>query len=159
MKFWYKNLARVLSSWPSMIIWLLFWGGFRLLMEHFSDRALIAGNYGPTYALINRIFDIGWTALITIFTASIVYKIITFRNIRETNKRWALGWFFAALVGWCAACSITLAVYLGLGTLLAVMPYGGLEIKILGILVLARSARQNIRDLMVCKSHRPKTTQ
>lgn len=55
------------------------------MIQYFSDRALIAGNYGPTYAMINLIADAISIIGIAIFIASVVYKITAFNTIKSTN--------------------------------------------------------------------------
>jgi hypothetical protein len=53
-------------------------------------------------------------------------------------------------VSGCPACSITLASYLGLAGVFALLPYNGLELKIVGTLVLIWSVYSNIKNLKVC---------
>jgi len=122
-----------------------------IVMEYFSDRALIAGNFGTTYATINLIFDIINIILIWLFVASFSYKRRLFGTSSKNNQS---GWFWSitsVLVSGCPACSITLASYLWLASLFALLPYNGLELKILGTLVLIWSVYSNIKDLNSCK--------
>lgn len=85
MQSWFNNLQLVLTSWYSVIVGLLFAGGFAFMIEYFSDRALIAGNYGHNYATINVTMDILTVILIALFIASVVYKLTAFKTIASTN--------------------------------------------------------------------------
>lgn len=159
MKSRFRNLSLVLRSWPSMLIGLIFGTGFRVLIDHYSQRDFIAGNYGITYGTVNYIVDIASTILLVLFVASFVYKTITFKTIKSNNWRWRAWGLMAALIGGCG-CSVTLATLLwattfgtmiGLAKFFEFLPYGGLELKIIGLLVLAWSIRWNVKNLLVCK--------
>lgn len=151
MKSWFRNLKLVLWSWPSVIIGLIFAWWLAFMIEQFSDRALIAGNYGQTYAIINIIMDSITVWGIALFVASLVYKITAFKTIEQTNHFWRIGWFFSALVAGCGSCGLTLATYLGLASFLTLLPRWWLEVKIIGVIILWRSVWKNIKDLLICK--------
>lgn len=151
MKSWLHNLKLVLWSWPSVIAGLIVAGGLAALIQQFSDRALIAGNYGHTYATINLIVDIISIIGIAIFVASVVYKFTTFKTLTNTNHGWWIGWIFSAIVAGCGSCGLTLATYLGLASVLTLLPRWWLEVKIIGVIVLIRSVWKNIKDLLICK--------
>lgn len=147
----YRNLLLVLKNpyaiWSGFFIASILW----YIIEYFSDRALIAGNFWSIYATINLIFDIINVILISLFVASFIYKRRLFWSSSKNNQSW---WFWSitsVLVSGCPACSITLASYLGLASFFALLPYNGLELKILGTVVLIWSVYTNIKDLTTCK--------
>ena len=151
MRLWINNLKLVVWSWPSILVGLLFSGWFAYMVEYFSNRDLIAGNYGHTYATINLTIDIITVIWIGLFVASVIYKMIAFKSITSTNHFGWLGWFFSALVAGCASCGLTLATYLGLASILTLLPWGWLEVKVVGLVILFRSIWKNIKDLLICK--------
>ena len=147
----YRNLLLILKNpyavWVGIFLsWLLWY-----VIEYFSDRALIAGNFWDTYATTNLIFDIINIILIWLFVASFVYKRRLFGNSSKNNQSGWFGSITSVLVSGCPACSITLASYLGLASFFALLPYNGLELKIVGSLVLIWSVYTNIKDLTTCK--------
>ncbi len=99
------------------------------------------------------IWEIVLTILIMIlfwlFLASTLYKIKYF----SIKKSWI--WFFAwllwLLVAGCPACTITLASYFGLSSIISVLPFGWIELKIISVFMLLYVVYITIRDLEVCK--------
>lgn len=120
------------------------------MISYFTDRALIAGNYGETYALINLILDIVNTVFFGLFAASFSYKRFTFATVKEQHHSGWFGSVLAAIVSGCPSCSITLATYLGLAGVLSALPFGGLEVKCLATALLIWSVINNIKKLFVC---------
>ncbi len=147
----YRNLLLVLKNpyalWAGIVLASLLW----YVIEYFSDRALIAGNFWDTYATINLIFDIINIILIWLFVASFVYKRRLFGSSSKNNQSGWFGSITSVLVSGCPACSITLASYLGLASFFALLPYNGLELKVVGSLVLMWSVYTNIKDLTTCR--------
>ena len=146
----YRNLILMLKNpyavWSGLIIASFLW----YVTEYFSDRALIAGNYWITYAIINLTFDIINIVCIWLFVGSFVYKRRFFGSSSQNNQS---GWFASItsiLTSGCPSCSITLASYLGLASFFALLPYNGLELKIIGTCVLIWSVYNNIKNLTVC---------
>ncbi len=144
------NLRLVLSHTPSLVSGIVFAGVLWFVMEHFSDRALIIGNFWQTYATINLSFDIINILCIGLFFASFVYKRQLFWE-KKDSKSWRLWSILSIIVSGCPACSITLATYLWLASFFAILPYNGLEIKIIATLILLWSVYTNIKNLTTCK--------
>lgn len=146
----YRNLLLVIKNsyalWAGILVSSLLW----YVIEYFSDRALIAGNFWDTYATTNLIFDIINIILIWLFVASFVYKRRLFGSSSKNNQSGWFGSITSVLVSGCPACSITLASYLGLASFFALLPYNGLELKVVGTVVLIWSVYTNIKDLTTC---------
>jgi hypothetical protein len=119
-------------------------------MEYFSDRALIAGNFGTTYATINLLFDSINILLIGLFISAFIYKRRLFGITKDKNSSGWIGSFTSIIVSGCPACSITLASYLGLAGFFALLPYNGLELKIVGTGLLIWSVYTSIKNLTTC---------
>jgi len=72
--------------------------------------------------------------LFGIFLAITLYKYKRFDTVKTTT--WFLWGFLGVLVSGCPSCSITFATYLGLSAILTVLPFSGLELKVIGIIIL-----------------------
>ena len=150
MKQWLFNLKLVLLSPRDILIGLFFAWWIGRVIEHFTDRALFIGNYGATHACINLTLDIINIVLLWLFVASFAYKWFTFQTV-QTNNWGRIGSILTAIVSGCSSCSITLATYLWLASILAFLPFGGTEVKVLGTLLIIWSVVKNIKDLTLCK--------
>ena len=140
---------------PSMIagamglVWLIAAEFFIL------DIELVRGNLWAVYLG----FEIGLHILLSIlfgfFIAMQIFKIRLFRLEEVKPSRtflWTLWGFMWVLVIWCPACSITLAWLLWLWAVLVSLPLGGLEVKIIAIIILAMVSYRMFRDLTICKA-------
>jgi len=147
-----RNLLTVLKSPCALIVGWTFALAIGVIIEYFSDRNFIRGNMGMVYAIVNLIFDIINIILIGIFFAAVIWKWKHFSSQdTKTTAFWRIGSFFSVLVTWCPSCTLTIATYLWLGSILVLLPYSGLEIKILWTLLLSRSLYDTIKTLTICK--------
>lgn len=151
MKSWFKNISLLLSSWPALIAGVLGSVLLASVITYFSDRALIAGNYWLTYARINWFVDGATVILFGLFISSVIYKLTAFSKPQSSKQSGWFGWLFSALFAWCSSCTLTLATYLWLSSVVAFLPWAWLELKILWLGLLIRSVYTNIRDLLICK--------
>jgi len=62
-----------------------------------------------------------------------------------------LGGFLGVVVSGCPACSITLASYLGFASIVSSLPFFGIELKIVSLLLLLYVLYITLRDIDVCK--------
>ena len=147
----YRNLLLIIKNpyavWGGILVWWILW----YVIEYFSDRALIFGNFWSTYASINLIFDIINIILMWLFVASFIYKQRLFGTSSKNNQSGWFGSITSVIVSGCPSCSITLASYLGLASFFALLPYNGLELKIVGTAILFWSVYNNIKKLTTCK--------
>jgi hypothetical protein len=148
----FSNLKKVLSHLPSLIVWLLWCLVVWSISYYFIDTDLILGNLWTGFLVYEILFDIAIVILSWIFFASTTYKILIFSQAKNTST-WGglIGTFFWVLVSGCPACSITLASYLGLGSLLAILPYGWMELKLIAFCILLWSCYFTLRDLETCR--------
>lgn len=127
---WYNFRLLIRSPWAGGS-GILGGGAIWSIIQHFTNRAHIRGNLGSTYAGIDLFLDICNSILVGFFIASVVRKWHFFKTPKNTAQYGWVGSFFSLLVTGCPACSITLATYLGIGSILALLPYAGMEIKVL----------------------------
>lgn len=151
MKSWFRNLSLLLSFWPALIGGVLGLVLLASVITYFSDRALIAGNYWPTYAGINWFVDGTTILLFGLFVSSVIYKLTAFSKPQPSQHSGWFWWLFSALFAGCSSCTLTLATYLWLSSVVAFLPWAWLELKILWLVLLIRSTYTNIRDLLICK--------
>ncbi len=147
-----QNLKKVLSSKTpviSTIIAIILIGS---LFNYFSDRELIIGNMWYGYYIFELSLEIIITILFWLFIWSTVYKI---KYFSKPNKKhlwiWWVASFFWIIVAGCPTCSITLASYLWLASILAVLPYYWLELKVISVFLLVYVVYDTLKTLEVCK--------
>ena len=134
----YKNLASFYSSqglFKSITFFkILSLGFYSTIKLHSFVSLLIVG------------------ALIGVLSSLMIYKI---KNSNSSNKKTGLlastGAFLAAFAPGCTACGIGLASLLGIGgATLSLLPYEGLELSILAILILGFAVKRTTKDLTEC---------
>lgn len=122
------------------------------LFELFTYKDLIIGNYGFNYYIVQITTQIIISFLFAVFLTLSAYKFIQFSNysVKEGSTSF-IATFFGILAAGCPACSITLASYIGVASLLTLFPYGGLELKVIAIPMLLYANYSVSSNLMSCK--------
>ena len=115
----------------------------------FFESELIIWNFWYNYYLLEIILTILIAILFWFFIGSTFYKMKFFS--KKNSWLWFFAWFLWILVSWCPACSITFASYLWLSWVIAVLPFWGIELKIISILILLYVIFLTIKNLEICK--------
>lgn len=147
-----QNLKKTLSDPTSVFIWLIVGLAFRSLWRYFLNIDLLIGNLWMTYAVIEITLHVVISLAVALFIAMSVYKIRYFWKV--DRKEWVVWWigsFFGILVAWCPACSITIASYLWLASIIAALPYSWLELKVIALWLLIYSIIRSLQTLEVCE--------
>ena len=123
--------------------------GFLTTLKFFK---IISLNFYSTIKLHSFISLLIVGALIGILSSMMIYKV---KNSQSTNAKTGLlastGAFLATFTPGCAACGIGLASLLGIGgAALSLLPYEGLELSILAILILGFAVKRTTKDLTEC---------
>jgi len=144
-------MIRVISSLPGTIgfftgVILLTW-----INMYFLNAELTIGNLGITFFVIQMFLDTAITLLFSLFLAATLYKMYRFRIPEKKTGVWMLGGFLGVVVSGCPACSITLASYLGFASIVSSLPFFGIELKIVSLLLLLYVLYITLRDIDVCK--------
>ncbi len=71
-------------------------------------------------------------------------------SFSKTNILGTLGGTIGTIVSWSSCCGLTLASYFGLLPLMNILPYSGLEIKIIGTLGLLYALYDILKNLETC---------
>jgi hypothetical protein len=152
MKDFLKNIFLVFTNYKFLLLFLVLFSSLFFLFELLTDDALIKGNLGLIYFHINFMLQILISLLFASFFTFFMYKYIIFSTFDKKNSATSfVGTIFGVLVGGCAACSLTVASYLGLGSVIAFFPYHGIELKVFGFLMLIYANFMSIRDLQICR--------
>lgn len=147
-----ENFIEVFSNRKYILLSFTTFSIFLLTFYFFSDYKLICGNYGNLHLNILILTQILISMLFALFLSFTSYKFITFSSFSPTEQTTStIGVFFGTLVTGCTSCSLTLASYLGLAGIISLLPYGGLELNILSVVLLLIGTFFTLKNLKVCK--------
>lgn len=120
-----------------------------------TDMELSSGNLWKTMFCFQVILYILFSLLFGIFVAASVYKLRLFGTYDKKNSGvGTLWWFVGILVAWCPACAVSLASYIWLASMVALLPRHGLELKIIGVVLVAYAAWKSLLSMEVCELRR-----
>lgn len=154
------NLKKIFSDPVSIIawlcalglmvwIWVFYLGGERL--------ELISNNYSPTRMIIEVSIHIILSIAFSIFIAANVYKFRLYTKIETWQSAlWVVWSFFGVVIAGCPSCGVTIASAIWLAGLFTWLPFWGLEVKIIGLIVTIVATYLVVRDIFVCKTPKKK---
>ena len=146
------NLREVYSRPTSYLITVvasLLIGG---VLFYFTDYELIVGNFNQIYANSQVIAQVILSILFGINVSILYYKLKTVSSLKAKEYGTAAtGSILGIIVSGCPSCGVTLASYLGLASFFSSFPFFGLEIKVLGILILIYSINNLLKNLDLCE--------
>jgi hypothetical protein len=153
----YKNLKILLSSWKRTTIYILLVLIALWVWWSFTDIGIMFGNYGKlhTYSdiFLSSIMILGFP----LFIIAIIYRSWKFGKKENLNKKtgvWLLSGIIGTLISWASCCGLTLASYVGLIPLMTLLPYDGLEIKLVWTIGLLYALWSILTELESCKVRR-----
>lgn len=151
-----EKLLRVIKDRRGTIVAVVFVVLFAWIQHIMTDTAAIRGNYGEVNLMIRQILDVSVLVLLFGLVRLFVYKYIHVGWWDKGTGAW-LGWgLLSLIVTGCPACSIWLASYLGLSAFITWLPYDGVELKILSVLLMWYAVWDMWRKLDVCEIKRNK---
>lgn len=140
----FRSRAALVSGGLTFVLSVLIW-------RYFIDLDLTIGNMGHTIAYTEVFLYMLFAVLFSLFVAVSVYKYRYFKKLQTKQmSAGSLGWLAWLLVAGCPACSITLASRLWLSTVIWFLPFDGMELKLIAILILGYTLFVLLRDLEVC---------
>ena len=147
----YHNLKEVFSKTSHISISLVCFSIMFFVFYSTTDTLAILGNLGKVYIVATWISQILVALLFSVFISVFVYrwKYFSSFSIKDISGS-ATGGTLGILASGCPACSVTLASYFGLVGALSYLPFFGLEIKILGILIISYALYSSIKNLKSC---------
>ena len=143
-----KNLIKIFTSWLwifGFILWILI---IVIPSIYFIQQELIIWNLGYNFFIVEVSLTFLISILFWIFLWSTFYKIKYFQ-VKKTSI-WFFGWFLWVLVSGCPACSITLASYVWLASIISTLPYYWLELKVLSLWMLLYANYSTLKNLELC---------
>lgn len=147
-----RSLHHLLYARFAVACWLFSLLLLLLLWWWMTDFALSIGNLWQSMFTLHILLYILFCVLFGIFVAATVYKITYFGEHAQKNTfLGGLWWFVWILVAWCPACAISVASYIWLASVVALLPRHGLELKILGVLLVWYAARKALVTMEVCE--------
>lgn len=147
----HSNFKEVFSRKPYIISFIIIFLLITYLFNYFTDSTLIKGNLGIFYynTLILLQFLIAF--LFALFLPLSFYKYIKFSDFSiKENSSSAIGTFLGILVAGCPACSVTIASYIGLAGAVSLLPWYGLELKIISVPLLIYANYSVLLTLNTC---------
>lgn len=146
-----RNLKKIHTDSVAVGVWVVTFFIVWYIWRYFSNLDLTKGNMWARFAYFEII--VYWIFLIffTIFVAASVYQRRFFKKINiKTSGAGGVWWIFGILVAWCPACSITLASYLWLASVMSLLPRNWLELKILWVIIVCYAAWKTVNGLETC---------
>ncbi len=147
-----QNLTEVFSKPKYLATGLLTTLIIGTIFFYFTNPEVILGNYSTTFYYAQISLQIIISILFGIFLPISIYKYTKFSSYsHKENTTSAIATILGILVAGCPACSITLASYIGLAGIVSLLPYDGLELKILATPMLLFANYSILKDLNTCK--------
>ena len=150
-----SNIKKVYShkeSWPITIASALVMGYIFFLSTHIEQ---IWWNMGKLYTIAQITVQVLLVIFFGLNIALLWHKLKFAAKVNHTAEQAGstiLGSVLSILVSGCPACGLTIASYLGIATLFTGFPLFGLELKILGLLLLTYSILSLSKNMYVCKT-------
>lgn len=147
-----NNIKQVLKSRKYLAI---AFGAAALIGTFFyfaTQYSLIAGNVSINYAKFTVALEVLLSLLFGLNVSLLWCKIGSLKQLvsKDTGTA-ATGSLFGILITGCPACSLGLASYLGLSSVILSLPLLGMELKILGVILLIYSTYSISGNLYTCK--------
>lgn len=144
-----KNLKKIIFQ-KLFLVYFLAWAFLITIPTYvFLDVELIKWNIWVWFIYAEVSLTAISAILFGLFLASIMYKVKFFSP--KHWSEWVAGWLFVTIVSGCPSCSITLASYIGLAGIISTLPYHGLELKVLWLLLIAYALYNQLKYLETCK--------
>lgn len=155
----FQNFKKLFSSnmrifaYISLIIiaWGIWW--------YFTDIAIMFGNYWPIHTYIDISLSIIMILGFPLFIMGLYHKGNLFGKHENLHHRSLIGTMsgtIGTILSGCSCCGLTLASYFWLLPIMNLLPYDGLEIKILGTLGLLYALYDIMKNLEVCQMRKRK---
>jgi hypothetical protein len=151
MKTIIQNFKEVFSNWKYLVFSIISFLVFFSIFQYFTDTYLIEVNLGLRYLYLTLILQFLIALLLALFISISIYKFNYFRKFSAKEQSSSvIGGILGFLVAGCPSCSITFASYIGLGSFVAFLPYYGMELKFVSIVLLFYSNISVLYSLKTC---------
>lgn len=146
-----QNIHHVIKSPLALTVGMLLTLVLWIVWRNFMDIHLMHGNMWKMRSTIELVLFVVFLVLFWLFIAISVYKAQYFwtGNTKELGL-WSIWSALWMLVMWCPACSITLASYIWLASIISLLPYKWLELKVLWVFTLVYVIYSSLKTLHTC---------
>jgi hypothetical protein len=150
----YTNLTHLFSSLGRLTIYSILVLIAGLIWWYFTDIRIMFGNYGEIHTYMD--IALSWIMILgfPLFLMAVYHKGMLFGHKETTQKKnifAMIGGTLGTILSGCSCCGLTLASYFGLLPLMNILPYDGLEIKVLGTVGLLYALWDIIIHLETCQ--------
>lgn len=135
-----------LSAILSLVSGILWWNS--------TDIAVMYGNYGPLHTNLDITLSLIVIVIFPIFLITTGYKIMHYGHDGGNKPLLGssfLGGLVATVISGSSCCGLTLATAFGLMPLLNLLPYSGLEVKLIATIALIYGTVVTIQNLETCR--------
>lgn len=131
-----------------LIAWSVWW--------YFTDVSIMIGNYGKLHTYTDVALSMVMIVGFPLFLIGFSYKASLFwkKTINTQSGTGMISGTIGTIISGASCCGATLATYFWLLPLMTLLPYDGLEIKILGTLGLLYALYDIMKNLEVCQVKR-----
>lgn len=127
-----RFIAAVLSQKRYLLLAGIASASFLGLVLWLTNIPLMLGNLGTPHTILYLALSGIVVILFGVYISLFVYRFREKQTFGRAGAVGVIGTGANVLVTGCAACSITLASYLGLASVFAALPWYGLELNVLG---------------------------
>ncbi len=127
---------------------------FFLVWWNFTDIEIMFWNYGNLHTYTDIVSSLIIVFCFPLFLIGVTYKWLLFwmhETIGWKNGIGASGGIIWTIISGASCCGWTLAIYFGLIPLMTLLPYDGLELKLLAILWLLWANYDLYKNLELCR--------
>jgi len=149
-----EKLLRVINNHRGTVAAVVLVLLFARIQHILTNDILLKGNYGVLNWQIRQVLDISVLILLFGLVKLFVYKYLHGGGSWSWSGAWLGGGLLSLIVTGCPACSITLASYLWLTAMIWWLPYDGIELKILSVLVMWYAVYDMRKKLDICELKR-----
>ncbi|MBB1554543.1 hypothetical protein HG442_004010 [Candidatus Gracilibacteria bacterium] len=157
----FTNLKLIFSQRKYILGYILLVMIFSALWWYFTDIKLMFGNSGTLHASIDTVVSVVNIFAFSLFIVAWIFRSTMFGKLsHKGDSAGFLGGILGVLISGTLCCGSSLLIPLGASvfttTLARYLPYDGLELKTLGVLILLFGLYRLLKNLTVCqakKSH------
>lgn len=156
MKEIFQNIQKIFKNPKYSISYIILVIILAFLWYSFTDLTLIRGNNGEFYFWSDTI--ISWINILgfPLFILAWIYRSYTLGSTSQKSEKLGfLGGVIGILISGSLCCGSSLFLVFGASALTNIfskyLPYGGLELKIFGAIILLCALFSLLKNLLVCK--------
>ncbi|MBC7503686.1 hypothetical protein H7169_01845 [Candidatus Gracilibacteria bacterium] len=150
----YPNFKTLISSPRRLISYLILVIFATLLWWYSTDIRIMFGNYGNLHTYTDIILSVVMILTFPLFLIALFYKSYKYGKRADIGGKTGtgiIGGIIGTILSGCSCCGLTLAASFGLLPLMSLLPYDGLEVKVLGAVGLLYALWDILKNLESCK--------